>query len=478
MFTEEQLRAMPEELAKERERIARVRPDRSSLTDLRSSLESKKQMLEGLMETGTIIEQALAHVAFEAVEETEEAIAEREHDAELVQAREEIDNLNMEIFLKYICSKEPELRTRVVLKAAEVDFEATIPLLKERLVVEDDMHVYSAIVKAVGLLGRDEELAFLSHYLSHEDGRVRANAIEGMNRCDKPSRFNLLAAMIGDENHRVRLNAAIGLKREDPSALQEVIDELWDADEPEARRAIFWAAKSHLDKEEARLLYLRGLEDDHIEVRLQALDCLGDCHDFEVAQKIVSLLEEAREKDEWTKALRQRLFALQASTDSELRAFVNEAIDRLLSTPHEEDIAEVEAEEIEMEELVEEAEEEYDFSSSLPASQRKLRPPKNDGKQDKKERTIWIRLAGRVVHGVKKDPLNSVTIRLSNTGYQEMSDRHGRFCFERLEANKVHIFVCEKTGWPNTTFRYRSSGQRDQRVIIRMRSRGGKDYKG
>ena len=468
MFSEEQLRTMPEEMAKERERIARVRPDRESLAELRSSLASKKQMLEGLMDTGTIKEQALAHVAFEAVEETEEAITEREHDADLVQARQDIDNLNMEIFLKYICSKEPELRTRVVLKAAEVDFEATIPLLKERLVVEDDMHVFSAIVKAVGLLGRDDELPFLSEYLSHEDARVRANAIEGMNRCDKPSRFNLLAAMMGDENHRVRLNAAIGLKREDPSALPDVIDELWEAEEPEARRAIFWAAKNHLEGEEARTLYIRGLDDDHVEVRMQALERLGDCHDIEVAQKIISLLEAATTKDEWVKALRQRLFALQASTDNELRTLVNTAVDHMLAADKEEPTQELEAEEPE-------AEDEADYRMSLPKSQRKLRPPKDDGTREKKERTIWIRLAGRVVHGVKKDPLKHVTIRLSNTGFQEMTDRHGRFCFERLEANKVHIFVCEKTGWPNTTFRYRSSGQRDQRVIIRMRSRGGKN---
>ncbi len=466
MFTEEQLRAMPTEMAKERERIARVRPDHHSLAELRSSLESKKQMLEGIMETGSIQEQALAHVAYEAVEETEEAITLREHDADLELARKEIDNLNMEVFLKYICSKEAELRTRVVLKAADVDFEATIPYLKERLAVEDDMHVFSALVKAIGLLGRDDEMGFIAEYLSHSDARVRANAVEGMRLCDKPTRFNLFAAMMGDENHRVRLNAAIALRREDPTALPDILEELWDDENPMARRSVLWAAKTHLEAEEARAHYLRGLEDEHIEVRLQSLDCLGDCHDLEVVQKIVSLLEAQNEVDDWSKALRQRIFALQATTDGELRTFVAAAVERLLSsTPKEE-----EPEEAEAEELLEDTPAEEEEPKGV--GRHKLRPPKNDGEQEKKERVIYVRLAGRVVHGVKKDALKHVTIRLSNTGFQEMSDRHGRFCFERLEANKVHIFVCEKTGWPNTTFRYRTSGQRDQRVIIRMRSPG------
>jgi hypothetical protein len=104
------------------------------------------------------------------------------------------------------------------------------------------------------------------------------------------------------------------------------------------------------------------------------------------------------------------------------------------------------------------------------SGKKKLRAPAV--RKIKKKRKLYIRLAGRVVEGVRKDPVKVVTIRLANSGIQELTDRHGRFCFDRLEGNKVHIFVCEKSGWPTTTFRLRVTSQREQRTIIRMRSRG------
>jgi len=460
----EQLRQLPTELAAQGERLACMRADRTVLDDVRRGLATTRRILEGLMQAGTDEERFVAATAIEALQQTEAALAARTHDAALVSARAEIDNLNMEVFLQYLDAAEVELRIRAVLKAADIEFEATIPHMKRRLDEETSLHVVSAIVKAVGLLGRSDEMAFLGQYLAHEDPRVRANAIEGMARSEAAGRFNLYAAMLGDEHHRVRINAAVALRKEDPTALDDLLEELWDEPSPHAHRGAMWVAGRHTTPARAREQYLRGLASPHPDVALAALQGLGDCDCPVVAERLAVLLAADEGRDEAVRvALRERLFALQASTSDEVRAVVVPAVERLLGgTP----VAVAD---------VPDGTSDPAAAGSLPPSQRRLRPPKDDGPREAPKRTMWVRLAGRIVYGVKKDPLPQVTIRLSNTGFQELSDRHGRFCFDRIEANKVHVFVCEKQGWPTTTYRYRASGERDQRILIRMRSRGSDD---
>ena len=464
MYTKEQLEALPLLLRKEGERLERGCAKREALAEVKASLSSKRRILEGLKRAGSSVEKTLAEKALKELEFAESCLAKKEGDLLHSKAVNEIDQLNMEVFLKYLSAPETDLRVRVVLKAIEVDFEATVPYMKERLSSEKELHVCSALVKAIAWLSLGSELEFLSNYISHEDPRVRANTIEGLGHCSSEVKDSLFIAMLGDPHHRVALNASIALQEKDASLLAETLEELWQSKNVNARKAVVWASAKHLPWEVGKAHLAKALQDSHVDVRLKALESLPSLADPDLVDQLVSLLREAREsKDSWYEALRETLFKWQACSDGEIRTLVEEAVSETLMlergiAPKDEGKKSV-------------SKVENEKASIAPAKSR-LRAPKKNAQKDKKKRTLWTRLSGRVVEGVRKNPLSNVTIRLANSGSQELSDRNGRFCFERIEANKVHVFICEKTGWPNTSFRYRASGQRDQRVIIRMRSRG------
>jgi hypothetical protein len=293
----------------------------------------------------------------------------------------------MDEFLKKIASEDRELRLEAILNVLYDENVKIVPVLKDLLLTEKDLHVISAAVKVIGLLAADDELELIGTYLCHRDPRVRANAVEALGGCNSAGASSLAAAMMGDENHRVRLNAALMLVDDAPALIENLMDELWNSGNEDAQSGVLWAA-CNLSAGSRSIWAARGLK-----------------HSSEAVRDMARLLSEDMDDD--------------SDDGSGIKKLVSSAVRKI-----------------------------------------------------KKKRKLYIHLSGRIVEGVKKDPVKGVTIRLANTGIQEQSDRHGRFCFDRLEANKVHIFVCEKIAWPTTTFRLRVSGQRDQRTIIRMRSQG------
>lgn len=464
MYTMEQLRALPGILAAERERLGRMCFEGDAVAEVRTSLRSTRLILEGLVATGTADEVELARAALADVAGNEALLAEREADERLVQARREIDDLNMNVVHAYIADEEPELRIRVVRKAVEIDFEAVLPLLHERLDVEADRHVATTLIKSIGLLGRDGERDFVAPFLEHKNSRIRANALEGLSRC-KPGFLHPHARrLLQDPHHRVRLNAALILEEAEPGLLRLEIDELMGWDEPLARAGALWAA-SRLSMDDALMVRLAALDDADPAVRIRALEGLGGCDDPEAAATLAAHFAEAEEGTAWQLALEELLIALQGSTRSAVRDVARGAVERTMRRRR---TASGEGEAVE--ELDEPT---LEPRGTLPPSQRGLRAPTGPP-PERKSAPLLIRVAGRVVDGDKREPVKGVAVRLANTGFIEVTDRLGRFGMERLEGNRVYVFVCEKIGFPTTSYRYRASAQADQSILIRMRSRGSR----
>jgi len=461
LFTKEQLEALPQELEALVERISRTRPHREQLDEFKEQLTTRRRILDGIVKTGNDVERALAERALAMVVVCEKRLDESVHDADLIQAREDIDNMNMDVFLEYLVSPEPELRIRAMQKAVEIEFEATVDSMKARLEVEADLHVLATMVKSIGLLAGEYELDIMRQSLAHDCPRVRANAIEGMCKTDHQNKYCLFRAMLGDPHHRVRLNAAIALEAIEPGQVEAQVIDLFNSEAPMARRAALWAS-SRLEERKHIGTLVAALKDVHPDVCLHALALLKEHESVGLARTLSEFLDIRPLGSVLYEASKERLIALQASTQNKVAAIARTAIENVIGARPQAPV----------EDNASDAAKDLRPMGTLPPGQRKLRPPKEGSAPKRKEMPVYVRLAGRVIDGRRSNGLKQATVRISSSGRQEITDNNGRFYFERLEGLNVYVFVCEKMGYPTTTFRYRASGQKDQSVVIRMRNRG------
>jgi len=80
--------------------------------------------------------------------------------------------------------------------------------VKELLRYEKNDYVIATLVKALGLLGHEDELDTVKKYLDWEDSRVRANTIESLGSMNTIKSFPLIIPKLNDPSPRVKINAA------------------------------------------------------------------------------------------------------------------------------------------------------------------------------------------------------------------------------------------------------------------------------
>ncbi|MBI4872507.1 MAG: HEAT repeat domain-containing protein [Candidatus Riflebacteria bacterium] len=97
----------------------------------------------------------------------------------------------------------------------------------------------SALVAALGLVGRELPFKLFKPYLAHPDARVRANTIEALLDRLHPRLTDVMAAMVNDPEPRVRALAALALWRLGRPLLVELLAE---TESPQARIAFAHAA--------------------------------------------------------------------------------------------------------------------------------------------------------------------------------------------------------------------------------------------
>ena len=118
---------------------------------------------------------------------------------------------------KLLEDKTPRVRIYAIQEAAQrMDAREVLDALYERIHEEANEHVLATMVKWIGVIASDSGIELLEPYLSHEDGRVRANTLEGLGHVTSQQVYRLAMTKINDPVPRVRAMAAKVIARHDP----------------------------------------------------------------------------------------------------------------------------------------------------------------------------------------------------------------------------------------------------------------------
>ncbi len=115
----------------------------------------------------------------------------------------------------------------VISKLCESQKPEALDFLKSYLTKCCDNTQISIITKNVGTYFPSEEtLLFLMPYLKHEDDRIVANTIEGIENIDSPKVIVILSQLLEHKSNRVRTNAAIAIRKHDSEKSFMVISKM------------------------------------------------------------------------------------------------------------------------------------------------------------------------------------------------------------------------------------------------------------
>lgn len=137
----------------------------------------------------------------DAIEEKKQEESAKKHKAALAyKYRAQID------------SKDPKQRIDAMFQLAKANDPEAIELITQLLANESDFKVIASGLSALAQMKAQAALAAIQNFLSHEDSRVRANAVSSIDLIlgdDNPK--PMLERMLKDPNHRVRANAISAL---------------------------------------------------------------------------------------------------------------------------------------------------------------------------------------------------------------------------------------------------------------------------
>ena len=110
-------------------------------------------------------------------------------------------------------SNYPEIRMAAIQKIADSDAPDSALRILNRLNTERDNQVIATGVSCLSRAKGDTayKIRFLMNYLTHEDGRIRANAIEVLYPLLDEDKLGLFESYLEDENNRVRGNAILAI---------------------------------------------------------------------------------------------------------------------------------------------------------------------------------------------------------------------------------------------------------------------------
>lgn len=139
---------------------------------------------------------------------------------------------------------------------------------------ESDPNLLSAALQLIGTLHDDTFLPLLKAFLTFEDDRVRANAVDAMALLDNIEVVEILKALVGDRNNRVRANAIRGLWGKGIRFGLNTLPEELRSPNPKKRASVAYILGEIKEERSAELL-LKLLGDPTPMVRNRAVLSLG-----------------------------------------------------------------------------------------------------------------------------------------------------------------------------------------------------------
>ncbi|MBI3891942.1 MAG: HEAT repeat domain-containing protein [Candidatus Wallbacteria bacterium] len=180
-------------------------------------------------------------------------------------------------------------RIDAVGRAVQLSRDQALAVLRDRLAVEDHLFVIATLEKAIGSVGGPDEVGLVAGYLHHPDGRVRANAIEGLAATGLPSIYPLIEPLLTDPNNRVRANAARVMAAKDADRAFGTLKEMLLAPDPLLADSALFALKE-IGTDHIREILEIGLQNKNQEIQLKVLKVL------EVLGRTNKLARELHEK--------------------------------------------------------------------------------------------------------------------------------------------------------------------------------------
>ncbi len=141
---------------------------------------------------------------------------------------------------------------------------------------DTNARVKACIVTAVSRLALpdDDIVDFLTRALHEEDSRVRANAIEAIEKLDLPDVARLLLPMLKDEDNRVRANVIKALwNKDDQSKLLEMLKEMASDENPWMKASAIFVLDKVKIPGRSELLAIMA-QDEHPQIRQNARDAI------------------------------------------------------------------------------------------------------------------------------------------------------------------------------------------------------------
>jgi adenylate cyclase len=199
---------------------------------------------------------------------------------------------------------------------------------------EKSKRVVSALVTALGMLSRTEEILKIAPFLNHEDERVVANVVESLGKVGSPKCLDLVSARLSSRNNRVKANAAMALFSAGHVEVIDMLKPMLLHSDPLMRSsAAFAIGELTLLAHQDKLLDLwkkRGkdvnyflgeiqasvpmlvalLRDPEAIVKRQALIALGKIKDRSSVLPIIDMIEVGKDSKELIKEASQALWSI------------------------------------------------------------------------------------------------------------------------------------------------------------------------
>ncbi|NLF95352.1 MAG: HEAT repeat domain-containing protein [Candidatus Riflebacteria bacterium] len=196
--------------------------------------------------------------------------------------------------------KNPELVALAVETLGRIGDPSNLGAIQSLYKAETHPRIKACVVAATGKLALpdDNVVSFLTRALQEEDARVRANAIEAIERLDLPDVTRLLLPMLNDEDNRVRANVIKALwNKESHDQLLKALKVMAIDDNPWMKAsAVFVLDKVNIP---GRLELLADMSaDEHPKIRQNAREALFRQNGIEC---IPWWLETLENDDEFTK---------------------------------------------------------------------------------------------------------------------------------------------------------------------------------
>lgn len=137
----------------------------------------------------------------------------------------------IEVYKRALASEDSFLKLELLMliyadPETKKDRRIIFDILKNRLSQEKDPFILPIYVKGLGIYGDDSAISILQNYLSSQNPRVVANAIEALEELNSELSLNMVLPLLKHEDNRVRGNAVKLVFRFDALKAVQVLKEM------------------------------------------------------------------------------------------------------------------------------------------------------------------------------------------------------------------------------------------------------------